>query len=144
MSLSVPGLSLSLWRRGEVNAYFGLFINLLVNVITITILAGGVAHIPESKVTGTILPALGTELLVGNCFYFWLARRLSRKEGRDNVTAMPYGPSVPHMFIVTLVIMLPTYLKTHSALKAWEAGLAWAVHHRCDHPDRRVRGAHRA
>ena len=30
------------------------------------------------------------------------------------------------MFIVTLVIMLPTYLKTHSALKAWEAGLAWA------------------
>jgi AGZA family xanthine/uracil permease-like MFS transporter len=77
-------------------------------------------------VTGTILPALGIELLVGNCFYFWLARKLQAKEGRDDVTAMPYGPSVPHMFIVTLVIMLPTYLKTHSALKAWEAGLAWA------------------
>jgi len=125
MSLSAS-TSLPLWRRGEVNAYFGLFINLLVNVITITILAGGVAHIPEAKVGGTILPALGIELLVGNCFYFWLARRLSRKEGRDDVAAMPYGPSVPHMFIVTLVIMLPTYLKTHNAIKAWEAGLAWA------------------
>ena len=28
------------------------------------------------------------------------------------MTALPYGPSVPHMFIVTLVIMLPTYLAT--------------------------------
>jgi len=39
---------------------------------------------------------------------------------------MPYGPSVPHMFIVTFVIMLPTYLATKDPIKAWEAGLAWA------------------
>ena len=39
---------------------------------------------------------------------------------------MPYGPSVPHMFIVTLVIMLPTYLATKDPVKAWTAGLAWA------------------
>ena len=116
----------ALWRPDEFNAFSGLFINLLVNVLTITILSAGVVHIPTSTVTGTILPALGIELLVGNVFYFTLARRLARREGRSDVTAMPYGPSVPHMFIVTLVIMLPTYLSTHSALKAWEAGLAWA------------------
>jgi AGZA family xanthine/uracil permease-like MFS transporter len=39
---------------------------------------------------------------------------------------MPYGPSVPHMFIVTFVIMLPTYLATKDPVRAWEAGLAWA------------------
>jgi AGZA family xanthine/uracil permease-like MFS transporter len=39
---------------------------------------------------------------------------------------MPYGPSVPHMFIVTFVIMLPIYLKTKDPIKAWSAGLAWA------------------
>ena len=39
---------------------------------------------------------------------------------------MPYGPSVPHMFIVTLVIMLPTYLATKDPVAAWTAGLAWA------------------
>ena len=127
MSITAPLMGFRrYWRPGEVNAFSGLFINLLVNVLTITILASGVVHIPIAKVTGTILPALGIELLVGNCFYFWLAKRLQAKEGRDDVTAMPYGPSVPHMFIVTLVIMLPTYLKTHSFLKAWEAGLAWA------------------
>jgi adenine/guanine/hypoxanthine permease len=41
------------------------------------------------------------------------------------VTAMPYGPSVPHMFIVVFLIMLPTYLKTKDPVLAWQAGLAW-------------------
>src|ERR1700747_1751537 len=102
MSTRIAALKVH-WRPGEINAMSGLFINLLVNVVTITILASGVVNIPSGKVTGTILPALGIELLVGNIFYFALARRLARKEGRDDVTAMPYGPSVPHMFIVTLV-----------------------------------------
>jgi AGZA family xanthine/uracil permease-like MFS transporter len=124
--MSTGQFKLPLWRSSEINAYSGLFINLLVNVLTITILCSGVVNIPTSKVTSTILPALGVELLVGNIFYFWLAKRLAEKEGRDDVAAMPYGPSVPHMFIVTLVIMLPTYLRTHDPLKAWEAGLAWA------------------
>jgi adenine/guanine/hypoxanthine permease len=127
MSVNPPAIKLPLWRSSELNAFSGLFINLLVNVLTITILATSVVNIPSGTVTGTILPALGIELLVGNIFYFVLARRLARKEARDDVTAMPYGPSVPHMFLVTLVIMLPIYLKTHDAIKAWEAGLAWAL-----------------
>src|ERR1700757_1039350 len=99
--MSTGKLKLPLLRSSEINAYSGLFINLLVNVLTITILCTGVVNIPSTKVTSTILPALGVELLVGNVFYFWLAKRLAAKEGRDTVTAMPYGPSGPHMFIVT-------------------------------------------
>ena len=38
---------------------------------------------------------------------------------------MPYGPRVPHMFIVVFVIMLPIYLATKDPLVAWAAGLAW-------------------
>src|SRR4029079_11098359 len=33
--------------------------------------------------------------------------------------------SVPHMFIVTFVIMLPIALKTNDPIKGWEAGLTW-------------------
>src|SRR4029077_4040408 len=32
---------------------------------------------------------------------------------------------VPHMFIVTFVIMLPIALKTGDPIKGWEAGLTW-------------------
>jgi adenine/guanine/hypoxanthine permease len=41
------------------------------------------------------------------------------------VAAMPYGPSVPHMFIVVFAVMLPIYLQTNDAVRAWQAGLAW-------------------
>jgi AGZA family xanthine/uracil permease-like MFS transporter len=115
-----------IWTRGDLNAFFGLFINMLVNVLVIAGLMTGVVKLSSDDAFGVILPALGIELLVGNLFYFWLARRLAMKEGRSDVTAMPYGPSVPHMFIVTFVIMLPTYLQTKDPVKAWEAGLAWA------------------
>ncbi len=119
-------MALPFWTRGDLNAFFGLGINMLVNVLVLAGLCVGVVHMSDHDVYRVVLPALGIELLIGNLFYFWLARRLAAKERRTDVTAMPYGPSVPHMFIVTLVIMLPTYLATKDPVKAWEAGLAWA------------------
>jgi adenine/guanine/hypoxanthine permease len=124
-SSSSPPLKLPLWVSGDTNAFFGLGFNVMVNVLVLTGLCLGVVHIPGSDVFGVILPAMGIQLLIGNVYYTYLARRLARRENRDTVTAMPYGPSVPHMFIVTFVIMLPTYLATHNAFNAWAAGLAW-------------------
>src|ERR1700735_1848953 len=114
------------WTGGDTNAAFGLGFNVMVNVLVLTGLCLSVVHIPGSDVFGVILPAMGIQLLIGNVYYTYLARRLARREGRDTVTAMPYGPSVPHMFIVPFLIMLPVYLKTKSPVKAWETGLAWA------------------
>src|SRR3954452_753626 len=119
-------MAIPLWTRGDLNAFFGLGINMLVNVLVLAGLCLGVVHMSDHDVYKVVLPALGIELLIGNVFYFYLARKLAIKEQRDTVTAMPYGPSVPHMFIVTLVIMLPTYLATKDPVAAWTAGLAWA------------------
>ena len=119
-------MALPFWTRGDLNAFFGLGINMLVNVLVLAGLCIGVVNMAPDDVYRVVLPALGIELLIGNIFYFYLARRLAMKEQRTDVTAMPYGPSVPHMFIVTLVIMLPTYLATKDPVAAWMAGLAWA------------------
>ncbi|HEY6793336.1 MAG TPA: hypothetical protein VI248_01495 [Kineosporiaceae bacterium] len=118
--------NLPYWVRGDLNAFFGLGFNVLVNVLVLTGLCIGVVKLPAGEVLGTILPALGVALIIGNVYYTVLARRLARREGRANVTAMPYGPSVPHMFIVVFVIMLPIYLKTKDPIRAWQAGVAWA------------------
>ena len=95
-------------------------------MLTLTGLMIFVVAVPADDVLGKVLPALGIALIVGNLYYTFLARRLAVRENRADVTAMPYGPSVPHMFIVVFVIMLPIYLGTGDPIQAWEAGLAWA------------------
>ncbi|MDX6741311.1 hypothetical protein [Actinocorallia sp. A-T 12471] len=121
-----PAFKAPFWVSGDTNAFFGLGFNVMVNVLVLTGLCLGVVNIPGSDVYGVILPALGIQMLIGNVYYTYLARRLAAREGRADVCAMPYGPSVPHMFIVTFVIMLPIYLATKDPLAAWAAGLAWS------------------
>ncbi len=113
------------WVPGDWNAFFGLFTNVVLNVIVLTGLVLGVVKLPESIVFGRIIPALGIALPLGNVYYAYLAWQLAKRERRDTVTAMPYGPSVPHMFIVVFLIMLPVALKTGNPMAAWQAGLAW-------------------
>jgi len=130
MSAAVPAgaapFHVPFWSRGDLNATSGFFINMLVNVLVLTGLSIGVVQIPADQVTSILLPALGLQLLFGNFYYFYLARKLALRQGRTDVTAMPYGPSVPPMFIVTFVIMLPIFLTTNDPIKAWSAGIAWA------------------
>ena len=91
------------WVPGDWNGFFGLFTNVLLNVIVLTGLCLGVVQLPADTVFGRILPALGIALPLGNLFYAYLAWQLGKAEGRSDVTAMPYGPSVPHMFIVVFL-----------------------------------------
>jgi adenine/guanine/hypoxanthine permease len=114
-----------LWMPGDWNALFGLGTNVLVNLLVMTGLLKFVVGLPDELTLGRILPAVGLMLFLGNLYYAWMAWKLARKEGRANVCALPSGPSVPHMFIVVLVIMLPILSQTGDPVKAWEAGLAW-------------------
>ncbi|GIE81581.1 hypothetical protein Aph02nite_75310 [Actinoplanes philippinensis] len=123
---AAPAAKLPHWVRGDTNAFFGFGVNVLVNVLTLTGLCLGVIQMPAGDVFGVILPALGIALVAGNIYYTLLARRLAARENRTDVTALPYGPSVPHMFIVIFVIMLPIYLTTKDPIAAWTAGIAWA------------------
>ena len=114
-----------IWTPGDWNAFFGFGTNILVNMLTLTALMRFVLKMPNSLVFGRILPAVGLMLFLSTMYYAWLAYSLAKKEGRDDVCALPSGISVPHMFIVTFVIMLPIALKTGDPVKGWQAGLVW-------------------
>lgn len=114
------------WVPGDWNAFFGLGTNSLLNVLVLSGLLLGVVQLPAEIVFGRIVPAVGVMLFLSNIYYGFMARRLALKENRTDVTAMPAGPSVPHMFIVVLVIMLPVKIATGDAILAWQVGLAWA------------------
>jgi AGZA family xanthine/uracil permease-like MFS transporter len=109
------------WVPGDWNALFGLGTNVLVNLLVLTVLLKFVVQIPDAVLFGNILPAVGLMLFLGNIYYAWMAKRLADRTGRTDVAALPSGPSVPHMFFVTLAIMLPIKLKTGDPIQGWEA-----------------------
>ena len=115
----------ALWVSGDWNALFGFGTNILVNVLVLTGLLRFVLKMPDALVFGRILPALGLMLFLSTAYYAWLAYRLARRSGRTDVCALPSGISVPHMFVVTFVVMLPIKLATNDPVEAWEAGLTW-------------------
>ena len=114
-----------LWVPGDWNALFGFGTNILVNVLVLTGLLRFVLKMPDALVFGRILPALGLMLCLSTGYYAFLAWNLARKTGRSDVCALPSGISVPHMFVVTFVVMLPIDLATNDPIQAWEAGLTW-------------------
>jgi adenine/guanine/hypoxanthine permease len=114
-----------LWTPGDWNAFFGFGTNILVNLLVLTGLLRFVLKMPDDLVFGRILPATGLMLCMSTVYYAWLAYKLAQKTGRTDVCALPSGISVPHMFVVTFVIMLPIASKTGDPIKGWEAGLTW-------------------
>src|SRR5689334_3110161 len=115
----------TLWAAGDWNAFFGFGTNILVNLLVLTGLLRFVLKMPDEVVFGRILPAAGLMMLLSTLYYARLAYKLAKETGRTDVCALPSGISVPHMFVVVFVIMLPIALKTKDPIKGWEAGLTW-------------------
>jgi AGZA family xanthine/uracil permease-like MFS transporter len=114
-----------LWTPGDWNAYFGFGTNILVNLLVLTGLLRFVLKMPDELVFHRILPATGLMMCLSTGYYAWLAYRLAERTGRTDVCALPSGISVPHMFVVVFVIMLPIASKTGDPVRGWEAGLTW-------------------
>ncbi|MDR3415745.1 MAG: regulator [Nevskia sp.] len=114
-----------LWSPGDWNAFFGFGTNILVNLLTLTALLRFVLKLPDPLVFGRVLPAAGLMMALSTFYYAWLAYRLAKSSGRDDVCALPSGISVPHMFVVVFVIMMPIAARTGDPVKGWEAGLTW-------------------
>ena len=122
---TTKGGSERFWVPGDWNAFFGFGTNILVNILVLTGLLRFVLKMPDSLVFGRILPATGLMLFLSTVYYAYLGYRLAQKTGRNDVCALPSGISVPHMFVVTFVVMLPILLRTKDPIQAWEAGLTW-------------------
>jgi AGZA family xanthine/uracil permease-like MFS transporter len=110
------------FTAGDVDGFFGLFFSGFPDLLLIVGLAP-VCGFPLSFVAGRILPGVAVSVLAGNLFYAWQARRLAFREGRSDVTALPFGVNAPTIFAYVFLIMGPIYVRTHDANLAWRAGV---------------------
>ena len=109
--------------RGDLDGFFALFIDNLLQLMLIAVLCPLVCGFPQELVIGRILPGAAISILFGNVFYAWQARRLMRQTGRTDVTALPYGINTPSLFAYIFLVMGPVYQETRDPTLAWQVGL---------------------
>ncbi|MBK7824432.1 NCS2 family permease [Nannocystis sp.] len=115
--------------RGDIDGFFGLAVDNLVQLLLIDALCRLVLGFPDALLYGQVLPGAAVSLLVGNFYYAWQARRLARATGRDDLCALPYGINTVSVFAHVFLVMLPAKLAATAAgaadpvRVAWQAGL---------------------
>ena len=109
--------------KGDLDGFFGLFVDNLLQLLLIFTLCPLLCGINVAEVTSKILPGAALSILAGNFFFAWQAWKIAQREGRDDVTAMPYGINTVSLFAFIVFIMAPVYRQTNDAALAWKAGL---------------------
>jgi AGZA family xanthine/uracil permease-like MFS transporter len=115
--------------RGDVDGFFGLALDNLVQLLLIDALCRYVLGFPDDLLYGRVLPGVAVSLVVGNLYYAWQAKRLAEREGRADVCALPYGINTVSLFAHVFLVMLPAKLAAVAAGAddpariAWQAGL---------------------
>ncbi len=123
------------WVQGDLDGFLGLGLDNLIQILLIVALCRGVLGYSDRLIFGTILPATGISLLVGNLLYARQAHRLGLRLGRGDITALPYGINTVSLFAFVFLVMLPVKLAAvgqgmdpEAAMRlSWQAGLVACV-----------------
>jgi len=120
---------------GDLNGFFGLMFD---NLTVLSFLAGTliiVFKFPADIVYTRMFPGTAFGVLVGDLVYTWMALRLARRTGSDNVTAMPLGLDTPSTIGMALVVLGPAFVglkaegfaERDAAMMTWYIGMATMV-----------------
>jgi len=109
---------------GDLNAFFSLFLDNILNLVVLSGLLSGVFGFPVEFVLTRMVPGTALGVLVGDLLYTWLAFRLARRTGRSDVTAMPLGLDTPSTIGIALVVLGPVFKATGDPYAAWYTGMA--------------------
>jgi AGZA family xanthine/uracil permease-like MFS transporter len=115
------------FRAGDVNAFFALMFDNVANLVILVAILVGAFRFPRDLVLQRIVPGTAVGVLVGDLIYAWMARRLARRTGRSDVTAMPLGLNAPSVFGMSFAVLGPAFLATGDAMLAWKIGMAVTV-----------------
>lgn len=119
---------------GDVNAFFGLMLD---NVVNLAVLAGILVlgfGFPAPLVYTRMFPGTALGVMFGDIVYTLMAIRLARRTGRTDVTAMPLGLDAPSTIGMALTVLGPAFLaakqkmpEADAAVLAWQVGMATMV-----------------
>src|SRR3989441_7387244 len=111
--------------RGDVDGFFGLALDNLVQLLLIDALCRFALGFPPELVYGRVLPGAAVSILVGNLSYAYQARKLAERTGRTDVCALPYGINTVSLFAHVFLVMLPAKALAVTSGAPDPARIAW-------------------
>jgi adenine/guanine/hypoxanthine permease len=110
--------------KRDLDGFFGLFVDNLVQLLLIVQLCG-YCGIPGGSelMLSYILPGAAISILIGNVYYAIQAHFVARATGRSDITALPFGINTPSLLIYIYFVMIPVFERTNSGEMAWKAGM---------------------
>lgn len=121
---------------GDINAFFGLMLDNVAGLLLIVSLLQLNFGFPADFALRYMIPGTAIGVLVGDLAFFFLAFRLAKKSGRDDITAMPLGLDTPSTFGMVFFVLGPAYAAalggttdpdaatmTAAAMSAWQIGI---------------------
>jgi AGZA family xanthine/uracil permease-like MFS transporter len=120
---------------GDVNAFFGLCLDNLADlVLAVSLLAAAFGY-PAQFAVSHLVPGTAIGVVVGDLVFTWMAFRLARRTGRTDVTAMPLGLDTPSTFGMVFFVIGPAYAaalasgmdQEPAARHAWHVGMCAIV-----------------
>lgn len=120
---------------GDLNGFFGLMFD---NMTVLSFLAGILVFVfkyPADIVFTRMFPGTAFGVLFGDLAYTWMAVRLAKKTGRNDVTAMPLGLDTPSTIGIALAVLGPAFIamknqgmdERSAAMMTWYIGMATMV-----------------
>ena len=112
------------FRRGDIGGVSYAVTNNIVNYLIVIATLTGVLGWPDDIVFGFVVPGMSIGLMLGCFYYAWMGYKLSKKEGRADVTALPSGVSTPAMFVILYGVVMPLSYALEDPKLAWSAAMA--------------------
>ena len=126
---------LPLFVSADFNGFLGLLVdNLSVMAFLATALIG-IFGFPADLVYTRMFPGTTLGILLGNLAYTTMARRVARRTGKADTTAMPLGVDAPTTIGMALLVLGPAFLSYKqagmdehtAAIATWQLGMASLV-----------------
>src|SRR3569623_149630 len=94
---------------GDVNAFFGLMLDNVADLVLMVGLMSSAFGFPATFALRYMVPGTAVGVLVGDLLFTWMAFRLAKRIGRNNITAMPLGLDTPSTFGMVFFVLGPAY-----------------------------------
>ncbi len=117
--MSIDNSKIPFFKKGDIGALTYVVTNNIINYLIVIGTLSGILGWPDDIVYGKVIPGMSIGLALSCLYYVYMAIKLAKKEGRNDVVALPSGVSTPAMFVILYGVVMPLHYALGNPELTW-------------------------